>query len=278
MKNQNNKQNLEISDNLAEFFGWHLGDGCLTSSKNKFQYSLTGDIVEEKEFYIKEIIPIMNSLFGTQLKSPIKLKEYSSIGVCGIYISGEKFAQYLKDILGIRFGKKLQIVIPELKIHNQKKCFLRGIFDTDGSIYFCKSYNKRKRKSIHNTFHYRPKMKLATISNALIEEVNDILLDLGFHSRIQKPIKQRKNEYAMHSVIIDSRTDILKWIKDIGFRNPKHYTKVKIWKKFGFCPPYTTLYERTKILNRRLNPAMFYQEFKDLSLEHIEDTLSTHII
>ncbi len=121
-------------------------------------------------------------------------------------------------------------------------------------------------------------MKLATISYSLIEEVNDILMDLGFHSRIQKPIKQRKNEYTMHSVIIDSRNDILKWIKDIGFRNSKHYTKVKIWKKFGFCPPYTTLYERLKILNRRLNPAIFYQKFKDLSSKHIEDTLSTHAI
>jgi hypothetical protein len=72
MKNQNKKWNSEESNSIAEFLGWHLGDGCLTSSKNKFQYSLTGDIIEEKEFYIKEIIPTMNSLFRTQLKKPIK--------------------------------------------------------------------------------------------------------------------------------------------------------------------------------------------------------------
>ena len=103
-------------------------------------------------------------------------------------------------------------------------------------------------------------MKLATISPVLIEEVYTMLTNLGFHPRIQKPIKQRKNEYAMHSVIMDSKKDILKWIQNIGFRNLKHATKAKIWEKFGFCPPNTTLKQRLDILENRLNPLQFYPD------------------
>ena len=43
--------------------------------------------------------------------------------------------------------------------------------------------------------------------------------------------------------------DLKKWFELIGFSNSKHNTKVEIWKKFGYCPPYTKLEERKKILS-----------------------------
>ena len=39
--------------------------------------------------------------------------------------------------------------------------------DTDGSIYFCKSNVKTKKESLFRIFHYKPKIKLATISKKL---------------------------------------------------------------------------------------------------------------
>ena len=47
-------------------------------------------------------------------------------------------------------------------------------------------------------------------------------------------------------------------MKKIGFNNYAKYSKYEVWKKFGFCPPYTTLKQRKKILNGELDPYSFY--------------------
>ena len=101
-----------------------------------------------------------------------------------------------------------------------------------------------------------------------------MLCSLGFSPRIQKPIRQRKHENIVHSVIMDTKKDTLKWFEEISFRNIKHLTKVKIWGQFGFCPPYTNLQQRFKILNGNLNPLTFYQDLDSLSLTYIKKSLS----
>ncbi len=268
MKNQNKQRNLKESNSIAEFLGWHLGDGCLSARKGKLQFSLTGDISEEKTFYTKEILPSMNKSFKRQLKQPFVLKYYKSVGVCGIYTSNKKFTSYLIRNFNLNVGKKKDISVPEyVKTSLQKKNFLRGLFDTDGSIYFCKSYVRRKTLTPYNIFHYIPKMKLATISKGLISDTYKMLLDLGFSPRIQKPIQQRKNELPIHSVVLDTKKDILKWLREVGFRNFKHKTKVEIWEKFGFCPPNTNLETRLKILSNKINPLVFYKGYSKEQLE-----------
>ena len=37
-------------------------------------------------------------------------------------------------------------------------------------------------------------------------------------------------------------------MKEIGFSNPKHATKMDIYRMQGFCPPKTTIAERKKTL------------------------------
>jgi len=252
---------------IAEFLGWHVGDGCLSITKRHYEYTLTGDITEEYPFYKEVIVPSFNEIFKEKLNKPVALKKYESVGVCGIYVFNKNFATNLQRNFNLPSGKKVNIQIPSLiKTNEQKEHFIRGLFDTDGSIYFCKSYVKRKKESIYNQFHFIPKLKIATISEILIEQVYNMLLSLGFYPRIQKPVRQRKNEYVMHSVIMDTRKDVNKWTREIGFRSIKHRSKVLIWKKFGFCPPKTTLYERLKILNGKINPLVCYSDTSNLSL------------
>ena len=38
------------------------------------------------------------------------------------------------------------------------------------------------------------------------------------------------------------------WMNLIGIKNPVKLTRYFVWKKFGFCPPHTTLKEREDIL------------------------------
>ncbi|PLW80185.1 hypothetical protein C0585_03465 [Candidatus Woesearchaeota archaeon] len=263
----NSKTNLKFS----QFLGWHLGDGCISITKKYSQYSLTGDITEELLFYKCVILPCFKIIFPRFI-SEIKFKKYESSSVCGIYIFDKNFVNYLQDNFGLVNGKKTDIKVPKfIQTYEQKKYFLRGLFDTDGSIYFCKSNYKTKKVSLFSIFHYKPKIKFACISEILIFEVHMFLNELGIRNRIQKPIQQRKNEFTMHSVIIDTNKGINDYLKKIGFSNPKHLTKVSIWEKFGFCPPKTTFHERNLILNEDLNILNFYNF--DYNLDFIKSKL-----
>lgn len=281
-----NKQNLTLdfeyylnrhninTQKLAEFLGWHVGDGCISINKNYYEYALTGDITEEYPFYNEVIVPSLNEIFKEQLREPVILKRYNSVGVCGVYIFSKKFVKMLQHNFNLKSGKKTEVGVPNIiKTKEQKRHFIRGLFDTDGSIYFCKSNYKAKNESLFNIFHYKPKIKLASISKILIKQVHKILTDLEIPSRIQKPIKQRKNEYHMHSIVLDTKEGTQKYIEEIGFQNIKHSTKVDIWRKFGFCPAYTTLKERIKILNNNMSPLNFYSYSKNLLLTSISKCL-----
>jgi|SRR3989344_5388471 len=259
---------------LAEFLGWHLGDGCISINKNHFEYALTGDITEEYPFYKNVILPTFNRIFKKYLKKPVTLSLYKSNGVCGIYLFDKSFIKILNKRFNIPSGKKINIEIPKsLKNKEQKIGFIRGLFDTDGSIYFCRSNVKTKKKSLFIVFHYKPKIKIATISKPLIEQSFGILCSLGFSPRLQKPIRQRINENMIYSLVLDTKKDTTKWIEEIGFKNLKHITKVRMWKEFGFCPPYTTLNERMNMLKGKINPLKFYPNYKDLNLNHIKSHL-----
>ena len=50
-----------------------------------------------------------------------------------------------------------------------------------------------------------------------------------------------------------------KWMNEIGSKNPKHATKYSVWKTFDFCPPYTSLELRKKILKKEISPYSCYE-------------------
>ncbi len=249
--------------NSAELIGWHIGDGCISQlSDGRMEYTLTGDLVEEIEFYENVVIPQFNSLFKNKLGKQITLKKYLSVGVCGIYLFDKKFIKHIQTKYKLPIGKKVNVEIPKIIRDSSdlevKKAFLRGLFDTDGSIYFCKSNSFTKQPSLYRLFHYKPKIKLATISKNLIEQVKFLLLSIGIYARVQKPIKQRFNENTVYSVVIDRFGDVTKWLEIVGFKNPKHITKIRIWTQFGFCPPYTRLIERENMLKNEIYPFEYY--------------------
>ncbi|MEK6938174.1 MAG: hypothetical protein AABX04_03970 [Nanoarchaeota archaeon] len=263
---------------LAEFLGWHVGDGCISITSRYSEYALTGDLSEELLFYEEIVVPTFNKIFNKHLKKNISLKKYKSTGVCGIYVFDHKFIQFLQKSCDLRSGKKINISIPKV-IHSleEKKRFLRGLFDTDGSIYFCNSLVKTKGDSLYTIFHYKPKIKLATISEILIRQVKETLLSLGYSPRSYSPMKQRECDNYIYSVVLDINKDVIRWIKEIGFKNPKHKTKIELWEKFGFCPPKTTIAQRFMILDKKLNPLSFYTNGNNIPLDEIKKRLPLRI-
>lgn len=267
-------KNLKMSNELCEFLGWHTGDGCISINNRYSEYTLTGDITEERPFYEKVVVPTFNKLFKDYLTKPVFLRQYKTAGVCGIYLFDKQFVRLLKSKLNLINGKKLNMRVPNvIRTNGQKRCFLRGLYDTDGSIYFCKSNGKTKNESFYRSFHYKPKIKVATISKDFMEQVYWILRSLDFSPRWGKPSKQKTNEEFMYSIVLDTVSDTRKWIEEIGFKNQKHLTKMRLWNKFGFCPPHTTLNQRMKILKGELNPLSFYSNCEQLRLNEVRKRL-----
>lgn len=266
---------MSSNEIICEFLGWYCGDGCISVNNRYAEFALTGDVKEEYPFYKTIIVPTFNKVFAHELRKPSILKRYKKVGVCGIYVFDKSFVKLLQTKFYLKSGKKTAIGVPPIvQTDEDKKHFLRGLCDTDGSIYFCKSNFKTKRTSLFTVFHYKPKIKIATISQVLIKQVYEMLVSLGFHPRLSKPLEQRTNEYPMYSVVLDKKGDVRKWITEIGFQSQKHLTKIGLWKKFGFCPPHTSLKKRTDMLHRRLDPLEFYPDYRNLSTTRIKKILT----
>ncbi len=238
----------EIDGDLAELIGIHIGDGCISVTERYKEYYLGGDLKEEKEYHDNWVSHLFNKKIASSIiNKKIKYKEYPSTGIYGFYIFNPLIVDFFNK-LGIKSGSKKNIQIPS-KIRSNlslAKRFLRGLFDTDGNIYFDKNRSAKFPKND------RPNIKLGTVSKKLSDQVFNLLIKLGFHPRKKKPYRGKKDKNAVHTILIYRKKDIERYIKEIGFKNPKHFTKWKVFKKIGICPPKTTLKQRKKILNNKI--------------------------
>ena len=125
------------------------------------------------------------------------------MGVYGFYIFDRRLVDYFNS-LGIKSGSKLNIEIPRYILNNKSlsRRFLRGLFDTDGSIYFEK--NRSAKMPIHN----RPNIKLGTVSRNLANDLFNLLIDLKFNPRMKKPYKGKREKNIAYNVLIYRKDDV----------------------------------------------------------------------
>ncbi|MBU3906639.1 MAG: hypothetical protein KKA64_00115 [Nanoarchaeota archaeon] len=238
---------MKIDGDLSEIIGIHIGDGCISQNKRYSEYYLGGDLTEEKEYHNQWVGPLFNKkimipLFGKK----VNYKEHPKVGIYGFYIFDKKLTKFFEQF-GIFPGHKIDIRIPKLILNNKKLSlrFLRGLFDTDGCLYF------DRNRSCKNPINNVPTIKLGTVSKGLVKDVFVLLKSLGLHPIMKKPYKGKKDKNPVYTVLIYRRSDIRYFIDNIGFKNPKHYTKWLIFKKLGYCKSRTKLKERLKTLAER---------------------------
>ena len=216
-----------ITDDLAYLSGFILGDGhiCVRKDKSEYHIICTGNLLDEQIFYKTVIIPLFKNLFDIDLKIKID-KSNNTFGV--IYYSKE-LVNYFVNRLGIPSGAKCsRIKIPEAFKTDEAftKSLIQGFADAD----FCLSLKRR-----NTAVGYYPVIEGASRSKEIISEVGDFLkikkipfyieLDkLKFDKRLNKSIQ-------MSSIYIYGHNNLILWMKEIGFRNPKILSKFEIWKK-----------------------------------------------
>ena len=208
-----------ITPQLAEETGWHIGDGSMNiynhkDGKQRGLYQLRGHIEDDKPHYIDRVKPIFKLLYNLD----IRLREMPKTRVFGFQIWNDELTRF-KQKIGLPFGKKINISIPEIFLKNSelKIATLRGIFDTDGGIYLESKNNK-----------LYPRIYITTISEKLASQLLELFTELGLRTTKYISISRRiDNRQKLYVISIRGEEMLHKFIKTIQPANPKHIQKYK---------------------------------------------------
>lgn len=212
----------EDSKELAEFYGIMLGDGnshktsfynSRTDKRGTYTIKIVGDVRFDNKYLVEYVKPLIENLFDIQVRvGRFKPKGGFENSKNGMFIEahGVELINFLES-KGFKPGNKIknQLRIPEwiTSRENFLAICLRGLYDTDGSVY--KITNQNSHQICFTNYNL-----------GLLNDVRDSLLKLGINcSKISK-----------HDVYITKKSELRKFLKLIGFSNYKHINKVKMWK------------------------------------------------
>jgi hypothetical protein len=202
--------NTPISRELCEFIGAIIGNGNLWTDGSRYRVELTGDPKLDKE-YFNYLSAISQNLFGKN-PYPIRVRQR---GLRWRLQSKDAFILLRNLGLPVGKGKSHKVTIPQMimqKDWNLAKWTIRGIMDTDGTLFFSK---KTYAQPIY------PTIELRTCSAELAKQVQTLLIANGFRAR-----KRGNQEEGFHVALYGIEM-LSRWIAEIGFSNPKHASKVK---------------------------------------------------
>lgn len=249
---------IQDKETIAEICGAVIGDGWIQSDERCF--FLAGDPREDRDYYDLKVPNIFR-----KVNLDVVPKEFLYWKVYGISIYKKELIKILIN-WGIPKGKKVNSAnVPEwIKKGGErvKIAFMRGFFDADGCIFCQKDYTKYANE-FNSKYHSKARLRITTIAEKLAEEMLQLCRDCGFNIKKRKIIRGRiseRNCKDIHILEINNLKDIERWFEELKPSNPKHTTKYEVWKKFGFCPPRTTIIQRKEILKNRLNPYSFYKQ------------------
>ncbi len=199
----------KITPKLAEEIGMHLGDGFLSLHRN--EYRLKGSPFDEREFYQGFVAPLYKELFNLE----VKLKDYGTS--YGFEACSKALWTFKSKVLKIPVGRKTGIRVPEIIKVNDREVlagFLRGYFDTDGSVSFTSRYGYPS---------YYPTISAASASEFLIRDVAEILSMFGL-----RPTVWRNRDWW--EVQLRGYNRFLRFLELIGWSSKKHVDKINAWR------------------------------------------------
>jgi hypothetical protein len=200
---------------LTEIIGIILGDGHLDNSCKLGHYAVKICGGEDDLTYLELFVsPLFRQVFGKQLKS-FRFKTAKAV----MFYLYDKDVEFTLEHYGLRPGNKKEndARIPEWIFENDSylKACLRGLFDTDGTV-FPKSSNKGI-----------PQLELTSKVNGIQSTYRRGLLQLGF--RPSKWFGEKSPKCGLYS-----KNQVERFAEEIGFHNLKHAKRFEsiIGKKY----------------------------------------------
>ena len=186
----------DLSEKLAEFFGIMLGDGHL--SYGQVWIFINNNTDRKYRYYVKDLLKF---LFGVEAGCSYRKKE----DMKNLFLSSVDLVKYLnKKGLYATNKVKAQVRIPSwiFTRDSYKKSFLKGFFDTDGSIYHLR---------------FGVQMAFCNRSIPLLRSTRKILLNLGYFP----------SKISGYNIYLTRKSNLYRYAADIGFGNPKHFKRAK---------------------------------------------------
>jgi ribonucleoside-diphosphate reductase alpha chain len=215
-----------LDEKFAEWLGLLYGDGNITNieyaNKNSTHYIGFQVDVQDKDL-IKYIQDLSYELFG--VKSFIHRRKDKKDNSVSVRITSHPLIRFLK-VNGLYKTKGDKIRVPE-KIKNSppavRAAFLRGYFESDGSI------TKNK-----------PYPACSSINKEFIEDIQNLLFSLGILNK-KRISKSRKNSYGkkpVYNLIVTSSFGIKRFFDLVNFISERKKRKferaIKILDKRPF--------------------------------------------
>lgn len=200
--------NLPLSEDLCEFLGAFTGDGFTNYYGCGYLIQFTGDSRFDLHYCENTLIPIAKSLFGV---SPKIIKKGN---ILRLNIYSKKLFHLLTKRFNFPKGKKVYTVdIPTQILNSNKKflsMFIRGILDTDGTIFF----DKRKNYS-------KPYIRfgLYMANKDLVHKIHNFLLSLNIKSNLT-------HTRTKTGIQINGFKNVKLLVNKIGFSNKRHLDKL----------------------------------------------------
>lgn len=230
---------MEISPELAEFTGIVAGDGNLFKTKqSQFRIIITGHSEDDYDYHTTYIIPLLE-----KLNAHAKLWKYPDKNAIRTTIYSKCLFNFLLEN-GFINGPKTNLRVPKYFLNNTTRAghFLRGLIDTDFSICFKKGTRKSNSYPVIS----------GTFSNELFTKDVKTLFELfGIKTNLCYRITNRYGKlFDQYQLDIYGASNLEKVLQHIGFSNPKHKSKIELWKNQGFCSPHSTYRERLAMLKK----------------------------
>ena len=188
----------------AELVGAIIGDGNMW--KPKYEIVITGDKEKERE-YFRFLSDIIYEEFGytatiKYLRGGLRLKVRS---------------KRIFNILEAHFplGKRAETAFIPKGIPITPA--LRGIFDTDGTIFFSKKPGVEKY----------PTIEITTISRVLALQIFQALQLMDFRVKI----RSFKENHMTYKISLNGKKQVAKWLEKIGSSNQTKLSKLIIASK-----------------------------------------------
>ncbi|MCR4368842.1 MAG: hypothetical protein NUV67_02965 [archaeon] len=211
---------MDLNPDLSELTGTLIGDGCLSKffsrSENRIRkvIAFTGNL-DEFDYYSAFVQPAFQKYFGVTGRLYTRDNNSTRFDVKSVrafeFFSG----------LGIPVGKKSHSVyIPKQIFKNRDLLIpcLRGIWDSDGSIYrrYSKAYSKHSK-------HYSNlnSMSFKSCSRRLAREVHRGLEIAGIRPNRVVDCGDSSRFY------ITRQSEVRKFLELIGFRNSHHLRRLE---------------------------------------------------
>ena len=187
----------EYSKELAEFLGIMLGDGHIS----KYQTIVT---LGTKELdYVQYVAELMSRLFGVPATIIVEKNGYHDV-----YIGSIDLTRWLRGHGLVSNKVRDQVDVPGWITNDPEwmQAFIRGFFDTDGSIY---------------RLRFGCQISLTNHSLPLLRSLRVMLSKLGY-----KP-----SEVSAYRVYLTRRGDVKRFFEEVRPANTKHTRRFEVISK-----------------------------------------------